>query len=405
MKKRTFIYVIITILFILASLLILSNTDFNNSVMLCNSIEVIIILYLIRISYGCIVYIKNRYEKKNFDYSVILNLGLFIFININLLRIINLFISNINNTSIVSIYTHTLESFKFFAMLTLPCIIVLSVYSIISNIVLIKKEGYSYRNMLGIGLGVLSILGLFLGQAIYLFTSTLNLTSEKLFIKLFVDIQINAVFSYIYSLIIATLYCSVISSRHNPKYDKDYVIILGSKVGSDGEVTPLLRGRIDRAIKFAKDQKENNNKDIIYIPSGGQGKDEVISEAEAIKNYLIKQGIDKKHIIIENKSTSTYENMKFSKNIIDKEKKDAKIAFSTTNYHVFRSAVIANSQGIDIEGMGSKTKWYYYSNALIREFIINLYEDRKKHLLLLLIINILIFILILIGYNNHFFFS
>ena len=405
MKKRNVIYVIITILFILASLLILSNTDFNNSVMLCNAIEVIIILYLIRISYGCIVYIKNRYEKKNFDYSVILNLGLFIFININLLRIINLFISNINNTSIVSIYTHTLESFKFYAMLILPCIIVLSIYSIISNIVLIKKEGYSYRNMLGIGLGVLSILGLFLGQSIYLFTSSLNLSSEKMFIKLFVDVQINAVFSYIYSLIIATLYCSIVSSRHNPKYDKDYVIILGSKVGKDGKVTPLLKGRIDRAIKFAKDQKENNNKDIIYIPSGGQGKDEVISEAEAIKNYLIEQGVDKKHIIIENKSTSTYENMKFSKNIIDKHNKDAKLAFSTTNYHVFRSAVIANSQGIDIEGMGSKTKWYFYSNALIREFIINLYEDRKKHLILLLIINILVFILILIGYNNHFFFN
>ena len=403
MKKRTIIYVIITILFITTSIILLSNTDSKDSIMLSNSIRIIIILYLIRISYGCALYIRNQYVKKKYNYSIILNLGLLIFLNINILRMIDIFLHNINNSDIKSIYINTLESFSYFAMLTLPLIIILSIYSIISNIVLIKKEGYNYRNMLGIVLGFISILGLFLGQLIFMFTKTLNLNSSELFIKQFIDIQLNTTFSYLYSIIIATLYINIMASHHKPKYDKDYIIILGSKIREDGTLTPLLKGRVDKALLFGKNQKEISNKDIIYIPSGGKGNDEVIAEAEAIKNYLIEQGIDKNSIIIENKSTSTFENMDYSKNIINKHKKDAKVVFSTTNYHVFRSSVIANKVGIDCEGIGSKTKWYFYTNAVIREFIANLYEERRKHIALLVIINIIILILILIGYNNHFF--
>ena len=94
--------------------------------------------------------------------------------------------------------------------------------------------------------------------------------------------------------------------------------------------------------------------------------------------------------------------MKFSKDKIDNAKKDAKISFATTNYHVFRSGVIAYNQGIDCEGMGSKTKWYFYTNALIREFVANLVQERKKHIAIILMINISLFILILIGKYYNF---
>ena len=87
----------------------------------------------------------------------------------------------------------------------------------------------------------------------------------------------------------------------------------------------------------------------IFIPSGGQGKDETISEAEAMRNYLVENGINEEDIIIENKSTSTLQNLKFSKKIIDRVNSNGKVIFSTTNYHVFRSGVIANNEGIDCE--------------------------------------------------------
>ena len=184
-----------------------------------------------------------------------------------------------------------------------------------------------------------------------------------------------------------------------PNFDKDYVIILGSKIRKDGTLTPILQARVDKAIEFAKEQKEKSNKRIVFVPSGGNGEDEIIAEAEAMKNYLIEKGISLEDIIVEDKSKNTYQNLKFSKQKIDEDNKDGKIIFSTTNYHVFRSGVIANNEGIDCEGMGSKTKWYFYTNALIREFIANLFNQRKQHFALITSINVALFVLVIIGYK------
>ena len=402
MKKRGIIYLIVTLIFIILTISILKQTDLSNNVMLSKSIQIILILFLIRISIGCAFYIRNQYEKQKYSYGIIMNLGLFIFMVVNIIRQIDLLIQNWNVLNIVDIYTNTLKSFSFFAMLTLPCIIVLSIYGIITNIILIKKEGFHPRRLLGIILGSFAILGLFGSQALYYVISNLLLNTEKQFIKYTLDICINATLSYFYTLIIATLYCNIRAAKHIPEYDKDYVIILGSKINKDGSLTPLLKARVDKAIAFGNKQYEMTKKKIIYLPSGGKGSDENISEALAIKNYLIEKGIKEKQIVIEDKSTSTIENMKFSKDKIDEINKNAKISFSTTNYHVFRSGVIANEQGIECEGMGSKTKWYFYTNALIREFIANLVQERRKHIALIILINISLFVLIMIGRYYNF---
>lgn len=399
MKRNRIIYLIVTLIFIIAGLTILSKTELTNSVALSKSIQIILILFLIKISIGCSFYIKKQYKKQKYSYGIIMNLGLLIFINVNILRQIDLLIQNWNVLSIVDIYNNTLRSFSFFAMLLLPCIIVLSIYSIVANFILIKKEGFNPTKLLGIILGVLSLLGLFGSQTLYYVISKLLLSSDKKTIKYTLDICINGTLSYFYTLIVATLYCNIKAAKHIPSYDKDYIIILGSRIRKDGTLTPLLKARVDKAIEFANKQYEKTKKRIVYIPSGGKGKDEIISEAKAIEKYLIEKGIDKKQIIIEDKSTSTTENMKFSKEKIIK--KNAKVSFSTTNYHVFRSGVIAYEQGIDCEGIGSKTKWYFYSNALIREFVANLAYEKTKHLILLLMINISLVALIVIGYFNN----
>lgn len=402
LKKRRIIYLIVTLIFIILSIDILSKTDLSNNISLSKAIEIILILFLIRISVGCTLYIKKQYEKQKYSYGIIMNLGLLIFINVNILRQINLLIMNWNVLNIIDIYNNTLKSFSYFAMLTLPCIIILALYSIITNIILIKKEGFDPRKLLGIILGFLSLIGICGTQTVYYVITKLLIGTEKQFIKYSLDICINATLSYLYTLIIATLYCNVRAAKHTPKYDKDFIIILGAKINNDGTLTPLLKGRVDKAIDFGNKQYEVTKKKIVYVPSGGKGSDEVMAEAEAIKNYLIEKGIKEKQIIIENKSTSTIENMKFSKNKIDEINKEAKIGFATTSYHVFRSGVIANSQGIDCEGMGSKTKWYFYTNALIREFIANLVQERKKHIIIILMINFSLLVLIAIGYHYNF---
>ena len=399
MKKRYVFYLCLTILFVFISIILLKKTDLSNSVALSKTIQIILILFLIRVSYGCTLYIRKKYLERKYSYNIIMNLGLLIFININILRQINVLIVNWNILNISDIYHNAIDSFSYFAMLTLPCIIVLSIYSIITNIILIKKEGFKYTNLLGIFLGILSLVGLLGSQIIYRITSKLIVGKKLLMVKKLIDIFINSTLSYLYTLIIATLYCNIKASKHKPKYDKDFVIILGSKVNKDGSLTPLLKGRADKALEFGRNQEMNANKEIYYIPSGGKGNDETIAEGEAIKNYLIKQGIDKKYILVENKSTSTIENMKFSNEIIIKKKKDAKIVFSTTNYHVFRSGVIATECGIDCEGFGSPTKWYFYTNALIREFIANLVQEKKRHIGIIILINITALILAIIGYS------
>lgn len=401
MKKEKIIYLLLTIVLIITSFIILKQTSLSDSVMLSKAIQIIIILSLIRVSYGCTLYIRNQYRKHKYSYNIVMNLGLLIFININILRQINLLIENWDVLNIMDIYNNTIESFSFFAMLTLPCIIGFSIFAIITNMILIKKEGFSYRNLLGIFLGMISLIGLFGSQAVYLVTSSILAGNKLMLVKKVFDVVINVVLSYLYTIMIATLYCNIKAAKHKPKYDKDYIIILGCRIKSDGSLTPLLKSRVDKAIEFAKKQKEDFDKDIIFIPSGGQGNDEVMPEAEAMKNYLMSQGIDEKNILVENKSTSTIENMKFSnKIIIENSDKEANIVFSTTNYHVFRSGVIANECGVNCEGMGSKTKWYFYTNALIREFIANLVQEKKKHISLIVLMNISAFLLILIGYLN-----
>ena len=149
LNKKRIIYLIITILFIITSFIILSKTDLHNNIMLSKSIQIIIILYLIRISYGITIYIKKQHQKQKYSYSIIMNLGLLIFININILRQINLLIKNWNLLNILDIYNNTLESFSFFAMLILPCIIILSIYSIIRGIILpaVRKRIIIYKKI------------------------------------------------------------------------------------------------------------------------------------------------------------------------------------------------------------------------------------------------------------------
>ena len=114
MKKRRIMYLIVTLIFIILSSIILHNTDMSNNVLLSKSIQIILILFLIRISIGCTFYIKKQYEKRKYSYDIIMNLGLLIFININILRQINLLIQNWNVLNITDIYNNTLKSFSFF---------------------------------------------------------------------------------------------------------------------------------------------------------------------------------------------------------------------------------------------------------------------------------------------------
>ena len=258
-----------------------------------------------------------------------------------------------------------LNSAKDYMIYTSPFILVFSVALCVSNVSLIKHEGKRFVNLLGILLSALLISG-----EAFLFTfdfyascSQFEVMMHDLFGNLFA-----AVYLYFECMIIGIIASHIIVSKYEPTPDRDFIIILGCGLNKDGTPTPLLCGRVDRAISFAEKQEKLTGKKATFITSGGKGDDERSSESASMKRYMLSLGIPEERIIEEDRSTTTEENMIFSKKKIDELDKNAKVAFSTTNYHVFRGGLYAAHEKIRAEGMGSKTKWYFWPNASVREF-------------------------------------
>ena len=106
----------------------------------------------------------------------------------------------------------------------------------------------------------------YIASSSFRFADSIEKTSDyynKIVIDNILKICINATLTYFYTLIIATLYCNIKAGKHIPKYDKDFVIILGSKIREDGTLTPLLKGRVDKAIEFGNKEYEINKNDEI----------------------------------------------------------------------------------------------------------------------------------------------
>ena len=103
-----------------------------------------------------------------------------------------------------------------------------------------------------------------------------------------------------------------------------------------------------------------------------------------MRRWLAEQGVPAEQMLLEDRSTDTAENMAFSKALIQERNPTAKIAFSTTNYHVFRSGLKARRVKMRAVGMGCPSKWYFWPNAAVREFVGLLTQHRGKQLLILL---------------------
>ncbi|MDF2556590.1 MAG: hypothetical protein K0R71_418 [Bacillales bacterium] len=149
------------------------------------------------------------------------------------------------------------------------------------------------------------------------------------------------------------------SHQKVPK-DLDYVIVLGAKVKPLGP-SLSLQNRIDAAVKYLK-----KNPQTVVVATGGQGDDEHIAEAFAIKEDLIKQGINESRIVVEDKSTSTMENFTFSMKKVNLSNK--KIAIVTNDFHIFRSVKMAQKLGLECVGISSPTPKIAILKSYLREY-------------------------------------
>ena len=278
---------------------------------------------------------------------------------------------------IVYYLSSTAENYMF---LTFPFLLLFSGALCVSNISLIRHEGRRLVNVLGIVLAFLLVGG---EVFLYRFDYYASGSATEVMIHDLVANFFAAIYLYFECMILGTIVADAIAARYEPPPDKDFIIVLGCGIRADGTPTPLLQGRLDRAQEFAEKQERLTGRAPVFVTSGGKGPDEAVSESASMKQYLLERGIPESRIIEEDQSASTFENMKFSREKIHAVNPEGKVAFSTTNYHVFRSGLFARRVKMRAQGMGAKTKWYFWPNAAVREFVGLVTSHRLKQALIL----------------------
>ena len=282
-----------------------------------------------------------------------------------------------DNRQLLFILLHSAKNYMF---LTSPFLVGFSAALFVSNLRLIRREGRRFVNILGILLAMLLVFGE-IGIGILDFLAS---ESERLLIT--PNIVVNlfaAMYLYFECMMIGTMVSNIFALRRRPDHDRDFLIVLGCGIRKDGTPTPLLKGRLDLAKSFYDEQIRETGKIPRFVVSGGQGPDEPRPEADAMADYLLSQGVPEERILREDRSADTAENMSFSAAIIRPLAPEPRAAFFTTNYHVFRSGIKAQQAGLPAQGMGAPTRWYFWPNAAVREFIGLLTEHKGIQLLIL----------------------
>lgn len=179
------------------------------------------------------------------------------------------------------------------------------------------------------------------------------------------------------------------AGRKAPAANAEYVIVLGAQVRGEAP-TLVLHARIKAAAEYLEAHPE-----AVCVASGGQGTGEAISEAEAIRRELVRLGISEDRILLENRSTSTAENLKFSAEVIQKYEKgkngaieagddrDAgtvsdgnpvrfipkSVVLVTNDFHVFRATKLAKGTGyMQVSGLGATDFFAVTIQYYVREF-------------------------------------
>lgn len=142
------------------------------------------------------------------------------------------------------------------------------------------------------------------------------------------------------------------------------LVVLGCKVYGT-KPSLLLRYRLDSALEYL-----NENPQSKAVLSGGQGADEDISEAQCMYEYLVENGVDKSRLFLEDKSTNTFENIKFSKAVMDGNGIDSeKVVVVTNSFHLYRGELFAKKCNINADGLGAKSNIITLPTFYVRELL------------------------------------
>jgi uncharacterized SAM-binding protein YcdF (DUF218 family) len=238
-------------------------------------------------------------------------------------------------------------------------------YLVANGVTMARRESLRPANLLPLvaGAGILAVIGL-------------NLAAERTgSVKLGLLATVTTlVFGYVSFLLVSyVLYAWLYSQAAGLASRAEYVIVLGTGLGKRGQVTPLLASRLERGREVWAALAARGGRPVMIV-SGGQGSDERTTEAAAMAAYLTERGFPADQLAREDRSGTTEENLAFSKAIMDAarpgglDRRGARCVIVTSNYHVFRAAIIARKAGIRGQVTGSRTAGYYWPSAMLREF-------------------------------------
>lgn len=162
-------------------------------------------------------------------------------------------------------------------------------------------------------------------------------------------------------LLIILLMGQIYADGRYSTVDEEVVIVLGCKVKGDRPSLALLK-RTDEAYKYLLSHPR-----AVAVLSGGQGRDELLSEALCMKNMLTDRGIAPNRLIMEDKSTNTDENIRFSLELMAEMGLKREVAIATSRYHQKRAKIICKRYGIKATSLPSHTKWNLLPTFLFRE--------------------------------------
>ena len=161
-----------------------------------------------------------------------------------------------------------------------------------------------------------------------------------------------------------SLFLGIYGNRNDVDYTEDVVIVLGAGVNGTLVSRPLAH-RLNAAVDYW-----NSNPDSLIIVTGGLGNRATITEAEAMFRFLVWRGIPEEVILLEDLSTTTYENITFAKDIALEHFPDGFQAVLITNdFHIYRATRMARQIGVDVRPLGATTDLYSWPVNYLREML------------------------------------
>lgn len=179
----------------------------------------------------------------------------------------------------------------------------------------------------------------------------------------FIQIKYSVFFIFVMMVIYALMYSDIMNNGKSNASNQQVVIVLGCRIIGDIP-SHALEKRIDAAFFYLL-----RNPESVAILSGGQGKDENLSEALCMYRCLVDRGVDKKRLFIEDKSVNTDENIRFSLKIIEENGFNKEVAIATSEYHQKRTKMLCKRYGIEAYAESSKGKAILLPTFVTREML------------------------------------